>query len=72
MATCMRVQATGRQGKGGRALVIVHHSVHRLDPLGINVAVEDHPLRLVVLLRGEFAHDLGDDTIVRLLGHGVY
>ena len=53
-------------------LVVVHDSVHRLDPLGVNVAIQHHPLWLVVGLRGEFAHDLGDDAIVRLLGHWVH
>lgn len=40
-----------RQNQGGVSyLVIVHNRVHRLDPDGINVSVQDHPLVRLVLV----------------------
>ena len=57
--------------------IVVHHSIHRLDPLGVDVAVEHHPLghiRVLVIGRhcSEVAHNLGDYAVVRLLGHRVH
>ena len=52
-------------------LVVVHDGVHRLDPLGVDVAVEDDPLEARLLGLAEVAHDLGDHAVVGLLGGGV-
>eukprot|EP00966_Prymnesium_polylepis_P156548 3617100-Prymnesium_polylepis.1 len=61
-------------GREREDAVVVHHRVHRLDPLGVDVAVEDHPLGHLRLGRElvEVAHDLGDHAVVRLLGDRVH
>ena len=43
-------------GGEGEQPVVVHHGVHVLDPVGVEVAVEDDPLRVGVGRIGHVAH----------------
>ena len=56
--------------------VIVHHAVHRLDPIRVEVAVEDDPLVVAVLgyvcgLCPKVAHDHREHAVLPLTGREV-
>ena len=53
-------------------LVVVHDGVHALDPLGVDVAVEDDELGHGARVLRKGTHDERDDAVVRVLGHGVH
>lgn len=44
--------------------VVVHHRVHRLDPVCVQVAVENEPLRVAVLFLTQFFQILGEDALL--------
>ena len=44
----VRQQPDALVGGEGEQPVVVHHAVHVLDPVGVEVAVEDDPLRVGV------------------------
>jgi hypothetical protein len=48
--------------------VVVHHGVHGLDPVGVEVAVEHDPLGLLVGDGRELAHDVGEEAVLPLAG----
>eukprot|EP00955_Chlamydomonas_euryale_P104727 365589-Chlamydomonas_euryale.AAC.2 len=52
----VRQQADALVGRQREQAVVVHDRVHRLDPVGVEVAVEHDPLGVVVRHVGELAH----------------
>ena len=58
--THVRQQPDALVGGEGEQPVVVHDAVHVLDPVGVEVAVEDDPLGVGVGRVGEVAHDTGE------------
>ena len=55
----------------GEDLVVVHHGVEGLDPHGVNVPVQDNPLRPLLAEVAEVPHDAGEQAVLPLPGGGV-
>ena len=55
----------------GQDLVIVHDRVHRLDPLGVQVTIEEQPLGVLVWDLPEGTEGFGQETVLPLLGGQV-
>ena len=44
--------------------VVVHHRVHEIDPVGVEVTVENDPLRIGVIFFAEFLELLREDSLL--------
>ena len=55
-----------------RRLVVVHDAVHRLDPVGVEVPVEEDPLGVLDVRHvGELAHVVRKQAVLPLAGRHV-
>mmetsp|Transcript_12959 Transcript_12959/g.30929 ORF Transcript_12959/g.30929 Transcript_12959/m.30929 type:complete len:662 (+) Transcript_12959:973-2958(+) len=64
------LQGDALVGGEGEDLVVVHHTVHRLDPIRIQITIEDDPLGVGVRDGPQRPHRLGEQPILPLArGH---
>ena len=55
----------------GQDFIVVHDGVHGLDPLGIQVTIEEQPLGVLVGDLAEGTEGFGEETVFPLLGGQV-
>ena len=62
----MRQESDALVRSKGKKLVVIHHAVHRLDPVSVEVTVQDDPLRVGGGDAGEVPHHAGEEPILPL------